>query len=183
MNKIIALIGEAGSGKDFIAKKLIEQDPVSFCPIISCTTRPKRSHETNGVDYFFLTNEEFQNKVIKGQMLEYTSFNNWFYGTAYDSLTKDKINVGVFNPAGIKYLSRYSDIDLVVFRLVTSKKTRLLRQLRREEDPDVDEIVRRYVADQLDFLDCNLDFNYTPIINEKYEDIPNILKEIQDKIN
>ena len=134
MNKIIALIGEAGSGKDFIAKKLIEQDPVSFCPIISCTTRPKRSHETNGVDYFFLTNEEFQNKVIKGQMLEYTSFNNWFYGTAYDSLTKDKINVGVFNPAGIKYLSRYSDIDLVVFRLVTSKKTRLLRQLRREED-------------------------------------------------
>ena len=102
-------------------------------------------------------------------MLEYTMFNNWFYGTSYDSLQSDAINIGVFNPAGIRSLREFNDIDLIVYKIVCSDKTRMLRQLNREEHPNVDEIVRRYKTDKEDF--SNLDFYYTEIENEDKEDM------------
>ena len=77
-----------------------------------------------------------------------------------DALDKNKINIGVFNPEGIKNLQR-NDINLIVYRIVAPAKTRLLRQLNREENPDVDEIIRRFHTDNLDF--CDLNFQYTEI--------------------
>ena len=102
-------------------------------------------------------------------MLEYTMFNNWFYGTSYDSLQPDAVNIGVFNPAGIRSLRKFDNIDLIVYKIVCSDKTRMLRQLNREEHPNVDEIVRRYKTDKEDF--SNLDFYYTEIENEDEEDM------------
>lgn len=53
--KIIALIGKAGSGKDTILKEILKQEPIKYNEIISCTTRPKREGEIDGVNYYFLT--------------------------------------------------------------------------------------------------------------------------------
>ena len=100
---IVALFGKAGAGKDTIQRLLI-QHLVNTQNIISNTTRPKRDYEKDGIDYHFLSVEDFAKKVLNGEMLEATNFNNWFYGTSIDSLNKDKINVGVFNPAGINCL-------------------------------------------------------------------------------
>ena len=97
--KIIALFGPSGSGKDTLAKILAERKDIN--EIVSCTTRPMRDYEKDGVDYHFLTNEDFAKKVLDGSMLEATSFRDWFYGTPIDSLKEDKINVGVFNIQGI----------------------------------------------------------------------------------
>ena len=73
MIKIVALFGPSCAGKDTIAKHLkAEMDNTH--EIISCTTRPKRDYEQDGVDYYFLTNEEFTQKVLDGSMLEATSF-------------------------------------------------------------------------------------------------------------
>ena len=63
MNKqytIMAIMGKAGSGKDTLCRALLkEPEFLNAKPIISCTTRPIRDNETDGVDYHFLTNEEF----------------------------------------------------------------------------------------------------------------------------
>lgn len=56
--KIIALIGEAGSGKDFLLRCARSKYP-NYNTIISCTTRPKRMGEVEGINYYYLTNEEF----------------------------------------------------------------------------------------------------------------------------
>ena len=85
MYKIIAIIGEAGSGKDTIMKRVLEAAP-HLHEIVSCTTRPPRDGEIDGVNYHFLTPDNFTSKVMNDEMLEYTMFNNWFYGTSYDSL-------------------------------------------------------------------------------------------------
>ena len=85
-------------------------------------------------------------------MLEYTYFNGWYYGTGLESVDEYKINIGVFNPRGIQKLSaRREEIDLKVFLIDASDKTRLLRQLNRENNPNVKEIIRRFNTDEEDF--------------------------------
>jgi hypothetical protein len=60
-------------------------------------------------------------------MLEATCFNDWFYGTSYDSLRSDVINVGVFNPTGIDSLLARSDVEVTTYYIQAAPKTRLLR--------------------------------------------------------
>lgn len=178
--KIIAIIGKAGSGKDTILKELIKQYP-NLHEIVSCTTRPKREKETEGVDYFFLSDEQFADKILNDEFLECTLFNNWGYGTSLDSVMADKINVGVFNPAGIDILKEDPRVNLTVFQIEASDKSRLLRQLNREENPNVAEIIRRYKTDESDFN--AIDFDKIILSNENQCDINYCVKYIADFCN
>jgi guanylate kinase len=150
MYKIIALMGEAGSGKSTCLNALLTSNP-AYHKIISCTTRPAREGEIDGVDYYFITTKQFEDSANDGQMFEVSTFNTWYYGTPESSLDEDKINVGVFNPEGIWQLVTENEVELKVYYLRTSTKERLLRQLNREDNPRVEEIIRRFSADQKDF--------------------------------
>lgn len=149
--KIIALMGKAGSGKDTVLRKLMELYPDKLHEIVSCTTRPPREGEKNGINYYFLTVEEFTEKVLNGDMIEATMFNDWHYGTMKSALDSEKWNIGVFNPDGIRCLQEDRDIELVTYWISACDKTRLIRQLEREENPDIDEIIRRFKTDKEDF--------------------------------
>lgn len=149
---IIAMMGPAGSGKDTIIKAMVTNKIIpNLQPIIGCTTRPIREGEQDGVNYHFLTNEQFADQVINGEMLEATCFNNWHYGTSIKDLNKNAINIGVYTPEAIDILREYNNINLFVAYIIASDKTRLLRQLNREKEPNCDEIVRRYTTDKKDF--------------------------------
>lgn len=173
MYKIIAICGEAGSGKDRLLQEVIKIDQEGFNPIfnpiISCTTRPKRDNEIEGKNYFYLTDSEFQNKINNNEMLEYTKFRNWYYGTCLSTLREDKINIGVFNPEGIEKLRFDPRVELIVYRIAAAARTRLMRQLKREYSPDIDEIFRRYKTDEIVF--SNLDFDYIILPNETENDL------------
>lgn len=179
MYRICAIIGEAGSGKDTIMKKVLERCPLAN-EIISCTTRPRREGEVEGVNYFYLTGEAFGELVLQNKMLEATVFNDWFYGTSLSTLSPDAINVGVFNPAGIEAMLHNSEVDLEVYYAEASAKTRLLRQLNREENPDVYEIIRRFKADMADFE--FLDFPHRAIKNETAADLELAISTIVDSL-
>lgn len=161
--QVVALIGKAGAGKDSIQKATCELHPLMFHPIVSCTTRPAREGEVEGVDYNFISLNEFTRKVLNGDMLEATEFRDWFYGTTLDSLSKDKINIGVFNPAGVEALLEDPRLDVIVFEVVAPDKQRLMRYLNREETPDCAEMCRRYFTDEKDF--SVLDFDRYQIDN------------------
>lgn len=163
MYKVILLAGKAASGKDTLLQRLLEEIP-SLHGIVSCTTRPPREGEVNGKNYYFLTHEEFAERVEDGRMFEATIFNNWCYGTCVDHLSEDKINIGVYNPEGIECMMGYGNVVVYPILIEASDKTRLIRQLNRETNPDVKEIIRRYHADEEDFSDYNLqdiDFKHT----------------------
>ena len=166
--KIIAIIGEAGSGKDTIMRRVLEAAP-HLHEIVSCTTRPPREGEIDGVNYHFMSPECFGDKVLHGEMLEASCFNNWFYGTGYESLRSDCVNVGVFNPEGIESMLAHPGADVKVFYVRASDKQRMIRQLNREEDPNVMEIIRRFKADMIDFED--IDFDHEELWNDKPEDL------------
>lgn len=166
--KIIALIGEAGSGKDTLLQNILKKSN-ELHEIISYTTRPPREGEVDGINYHFLTEEQFKQKINDGEMLETSCFNDWFYGTGYNSLRSDCVNIGVFNPNGIDSMIAHKDVYVVAYYVRANEKQRLLRQLNREENPNVREIIRRFTADLLDFED--LDFCYNEIINNTKNDL------------
>ena len=150
-------MGQAGAGKDSFVNAIIKGNYLFLAkPIISCTTRPIRENEQDGVNYHYLTNEEFAEQVVNGEMLEATVFNNWCYGTSTKNLDKNAINLGVFNPEGVEILRGYNNIDLIVIYIVADDKVRLLRQLNREEHPDCNEIVRRFGTDKQDFRETRI---------------------------
>lgn len=165
--KVIGLIGMAGSGKDSLLSHIVEKYP-QLNRIINCTTRPPRENEQNGVNYNFYTPEEYSQLLSQDQLVEATSFNDWFYGTELSALDPDKINIGVFNPTSAEILNIDNRIDFKLFYVNVSDKERLLRQLNRESNPDVDEIIRRFPKDKVDFLD--IDINYVNLDNENIED-------------
>jgi guanylate kinase len=159
MYTIIALFGPSGSGKDYLCKKLESYFPDKVHKIVSYTTRPKRDGEIDGLDYHFITNL----KATELDWLELSTFNNdWKYGTTFDCLVEDKVNVGAYNIQGIHSLlemEKQKD-NLLVFPVYVEAepKIRLTRALRREENPDCHEICRRFLADEKDFE--KLDFDY-----------------------
>lgn len=154
--KIIALIGPAGSGKDSLLEHIVNNHS-GLHKIVGCTTRPPREGEIDGIHYHFLSAEEFALKVLNFDIIEATTFREWGYGTSIQHLSTDKINIGVFNPASLEILSTYDNIDLYIYYINAPEKTRLIRQLNREENPDIDEIFRRLKADREDFFD--IEFN------------------------
>lgn len=161
---IVALMGKAGAGKDTILNKICTDHP-EFNKIISCTTRPMRDNEHDGEDYHFITNKDFIQKVLNGDMLEATEFNGWHYGTMKSSLANG-INIGVFNPEGFDCLTQIpiKDVHVIGFYIKCNDKERLLRQLNREQNPDIKEIIRRYSTDEMDFTE--LDEQKVPHITE-----------------
>ena len=165
--KILALFGKSASGKDTIQKWIVSNYPKLTKSIVSCTTRPPREGEIDTIDYHFLSNELFAEKVLEGAMLEATSFRDWFYGTSIEELHPDKINVGVFNVAGIECLLEDPRLEVVPVWVHASNKIRLLRSLNRETNPDCIEVCRRFFTDEEDFAD--IDFNYLGWINETDE--------------
>lgn len=189
MNKvIIALVGKAGSGKDTIASILSKNRP-EWNMIVSCTTRPMREGEQEGVNYHYLTNEEFAAKVLNGDMLEVTYFNNWHYGTAKTSL-KDGVNIGVFNPEGFDCLRETqlydNEITVVGFYVDVEDKLRMIRQLNRESDPDVEEICRRFFADLEDFEEIVADpvaYGLRPVDNNNLSELKAATAYIQQVVD
>lgn len=157
--KVLALIGKSASGKDSILNFLVGNFKEITHKIIPCTTRPPRDGEEDGESYFFLEPNIFMQSIIKKEMLEYTEFRGWYYGTAVNQLDKNKINIGVFNPAGVRSLLQDCRLDVRIVYIQADDKIRLLRSLNRETSPDCKEICRRFVADEEDFKDLS-DIDY-----------------------
>lgn len=175
--KVLAIAGKSGAGKDSLCRELIKKFPDKFNPLVSCTTRPKREGEVEGHDYFFVSKSTFERMLLDGNFIEACVFNDWGYGTPAAQLLEEKINVGVFNPEGIETLAENPLIDLKVIYLLVDSKERLLRQLNREEHPNVDEIVRRYLTDEKDFKFLSFEDNVITCANNNKKDFKNAVRK------
>ena len=75
--------------------------------IVPFTTRPKRPGEQDGIDYHFLKSEQAAELILNGEVAQVVDFRGWLYGTLWDDLKEDKINIGIFNPRAVDYLNDY----------------------------------------------------------------------------
>lgn len=138
---IITLSGCSGSGKNYIAEKLIEKinnkNNIKSNFIVSFTTRQIRNGEINGKDYYFINVEEFENKIKNNEFLEYVKVNNNYYGTPYLNKKEDYF-IHIVDPKGVENLRKIKkenkNIDLNVYSIFIKDKENGKILLQRLED-------------------------------------------------
>ncbi len=152
MYKILGIVGPSGCGKDTAARYLSEYEPNKYHYVILSTTRPQRNSEDNG--YNFLSSEDFLAQVLNGNMLNAQEFRGWYYGLSIKSLKEDKINILPMNNIMVEQMleENRTNIDLKIIYIETNAKDRLIHILNREEDPDCQEIARRFLTDIDDYI-------------------------------
>ena len=106
---IYILFGKSGVGKSTLYKKLIDDEELDLTPILTYTTRPLRQGEIDGIDYHFLTENEFHRLEEEGEFLESHSYivangDIWYYGIAKKDFTNDKEKIIIADPYNIKVI-------------------------------------------------------------------------------
>ena len=89
---LVIISGPSGVGKGTVRKALFEMEGHDLVYSISMTTRPQREGEVDGVDYFFVSVEEFEKRIEEGKFLEYAKFVGHYYGTPKDKIDDQLAN-------------------------------------------------------------------------------------------
>lgn len=159
-------MGKSSSGKDTIYNKLINDKELQLKTITGYTTRPMRDGETNGQEYFFVTEEELEKMENSGKVIEKRGYNTvygmWYYFTADDGsvdiCNNNYILIGTLE--SYEKVRAYYGNDIVVpIYINVEDGERLLRAVKREKNqkqPKYEELCRRFLADAKDFSEEKL---------------------------
>ena len=130
---MLILVGPSASGKTQIVKILREKYGLN--KMVTYTSRAMRPGEKEGIDYFFLTKEEFEKRINEGFFIEYVVYNGNYYGTSLSQVSNDK--VVILEPTGLKhYINKIRDEVKVAFLRCSTEIVRI-RMKERGDDPEV----------------------------------------------
>ncbi len=190
MGKIFYLLGKSGSGKDSIYKELMDMG-LGLKPVVLYTTRPMRDGETEGVEYHFIDDAEFEHLRDADKLIEYREYNTvhgiWRYMTVDDGqidVSKNSfLMIGTLESYE-RMLARFGSEAMCPVYLTVDDGERLMRALIRERqqtNPKYAELCRRYLADEKDFTpeklaECHIDRSF------KNDDFKRCLNEVADYI-
>ncbi|ADQ04419.1 guanylate kinase [Caldicellulosiruptor owensensis OL] len=142
---LIVISGPAGTGKGTVVGKLLEKNP-NIKLSISKTTRKPRPGEKEGVNYFFVSREQFEEEIKNERFLEYAEYNNNYYGTPKDfvleSLRKGfDVILEIETKGALKIKKAFSDAVLIF--LLPPSLEELHRRLIKRGTESEDEIKTR----------------------------------------
>lgn len=144
---MLVIIGPSACGKTQIVNQLIQK--YHFNKLVTYTTRPMRIGEKQDVDYHFISEGEFTQKIKEDFFLEFVKYNGNYYGTSYSDLAFDK--VVIIEVEGLKaYIEKVrNQIKIIYIRC--SKPIRRIRMMHRGDmQKNVDE---RLISDEFIFND------------------------------
>ena len=146
---MVILSSPSGAGKTTLTKK-IQQKYQNFKISVSHTTRKPRSNEVEGIDYFFVSHDEFTKKILDGDFFEYAKIFDNFYGTSKNSvnnLLKNNNNI-LFDIdwQGTQQLSKFEELHLIKIFLVPPNKKELKKRLIQRNQDKNEVIVKRLKA-------------------------------------
>lgn len=190
MGKIYYMMGKSSAGKDTLYREVLRALPW-LGKVVPYTTRPVREGEQEGIEYHFVDEEQLEELTASGKVIELRAYHTvhgiWKYFTVDDGQItldqKDYLMIGTLE--SYEKIRDYFGVDKVVpIYIEVEDGERLSRALARErsqEYPRYSEMCRRFLADQNDFCEENLQ---RLGIRKRYEntDMEECLEEIKEAI-
>jgi guanylate kinase len=146
---LIVISGPSGVGKDTLIKRLLELDP-NLRYSVSCTTRPPRRGELDGVDYSFVSRERFQELIDEGAFLEHATYNGNQYGTLAERVERERktghdllLKIEV---KGAEQVRAKAPDAIFIFVAPPSVDELVKRQIKRNTESSQDMEARRLIA-------------------------------------
>lgn len=176
----IILTGSSGVGKNTVITE-IEKSEVNFKLMPTFTTREKRPTEIDGYPFYFISKQEFQEKIKQGELIEHEFIHGNYYGSSYKIL-KDNLNdnVVLIKDLGIEGAQnltlKISHLTPVKKIFLTTTKKELKRRLKSRGEKQIKLRLKRYDREQGEINK----FDYI-IVNNNLEKTCNIIKSIYDK--
>lgn len=194
-DKKIIIMGKSAAGKDYLAKLLVK---LGLVKVVTYTTRPIRTGETEDIDYHYISEEEFKKKIENNEFIEYRTYNTvkgvWYYGSSLHCFEEGDFII--LTPEGYKNIKDKlnEQFEIITVLLTADDELRKERSIKRGDNPE--EVERRILADNKDFENAfkmvdiiydttkwsdrdNLDVAYFlthKIKKNEFEFIPDLLK-------
>lgn len=147
---MLVISGASASGKTEVAHIICKK--YGLTRVITVTTREKRVGEVDGVDYFFVSKDEFKRLIEEDKLVEYAEYNGNFYGSRKDQIADNHILVVEAN--GLKAYIALNDPNIITFALTANAKIREERMKNRGDKPC--DIEKRLKSDRTVFSKTNL---------------------------
>lgn len=166
---LIVVSAPSGAGKTTLCHRLCELTE-NLCYSISVTTRPPRPGEVNGHDYYFVTEQEFRNKIANNEFLEWAQVHNFFYGTSRqfveNCFAQDKdVILDIDVQGGLAIRSQFKE-TVLIFVLPPSWSVLKSRLTDRGKDSK-GEIIKRLTNAKKE-IDCLAKYDYL-VINDQLD--------------
>lgn len=178
--KLLVLSGPSGCGKNALLDALMMLDS-NICQTVSATTRAARTGEKNGVDYYFLSEKDFLQRIDNDEFVEYVKYANRYYGTLKSEIDKNvtdgRIVVMVIEVNGAKNIKRIYPQAKTIFLMPPSIEILRERILGRGDMP-TDELDRR-MSITVEEMSKKDDYDYIVIndeLDKAVEEVYNIIK-------
>lgn len=139
--KVVVISGPSGVGKDTIARQIIEMYPDDFYFVVTATTRAPRENEVHGVDYFFVSSDEFARMIEEGELLEHAIVYNDYRGVPKQqirtALASGRHVIMRVDVQGAATMRKLIPSALFIF-LTTGSEEELVKRLRerKSETPE-----------------------------------------------
>ncbi len=169
--RLIVVAGPSGSGKTSIIRRLLDRVDIVFS--VSATTRPPRPGETQGVDYDFVTTEEFEEMITRDALLEWAIYNGNHYGTPSDPVERETMAgrdvLLSIEIDGARQVRAQRPDALMIF--VTPPSTEVLEQrLRSRGDTSSQDIAIRLKIAESELEEAPSLFDHI-VVNEVLDDV------------
>lgn len=184
---LILFSGPSGVGKGSIRRELVRRNEIQFSYSVSMTTRLPRDKEVDGVDYYFVTKEQFLENIKNNNFLEYTEFVGNYYGTPKDKVEEIR-NQGknVFLEIEIngarQVMDNVKDEGVISFFLIPPSLKDLEDRIRkRKSEPD--NIIQERLAKGAKEMTMTDNYDYV-ILNDTVERAAEeVIQHIKNKID
>ena len=184
---LVVVSAPSGCGKDTIIAEVLKKTDDTYLSV-SMTTRPMRPGEEEGVNYYFVTQPEFEEKIDQGEMLEYARYGSNYYGTpagpVREMLEEGKTVILIIEVQGAGNVKRLFPDACNIFIIPPSFDVLEKRLRGRGTDDDKSIIKRLEIAK--DELNRAPEFDYiveNDVLEEAVEDIITIIKAEKLKTN
>lgn len=177
---LIVLSGPSGVGKGTVRKAIFDQPGNDFQYSISMTTRKPRPGEVNGKDYFFVSKEEFEQKIQAGEMLEYAKYVDNYYGTPLKWIN-DTLDAGkdVFLEIEVNGAMQVrSKSPNGVFIFLTPPDLMELKQRLIHRGTDSMEVINKRIKKAFSEIEIMQNYDYA-VVNDE---VPNAVEKVKEII-